>query len=149
MLLLLLITSVVSDSVRPHRRQPTRLRHPWILQARTLEWVTFPSPLYENEKWKWSRSVVSNSERPHGLQPTRLLRPWDFPGKSIGVGCQCHHTANSSAAFWNFLDFFFPNISYPMLVEESKDLEGQLYVYHVLLWNVPIIFSIISNKGLN
>ena len=23
------ITSVVSDSVRPHRRQPTRLRHPW------------------------------------------------------------------------------------------------------------------------
>src|SRR5574341_884087 len=29
MLLLLLITSVVSDSVRPHRRQPTRLHHPW------------------------------------------------------------------------------------------------------------------------
>ena len=24
-----LITSVVSDSVRPHRRQPTRLPHPW------------------------------------------------------------------------------------------------------------------------
>ena len=23
------VTSVVSDSVRPHRRQPTRLRHPW------------------------------------------------------------------------------------------------------------------------
>ena len=34
-------------------------------------------------------SVVPNSSRPHGLQPTRLLRPWDFPGKSIGVGCQC------------------------------------------------------------
>ena len=27
--LLLLITSVVSDSVRPHRRQPTRLPRPW------------------------------------------------------------------------------------------------------------------------
>ena len=24
-----LVTSVVSDSVRPHRRQPTRLPHPW------------------------------------------------------------------------------------------------------------------------
>ena len=32
-------TSVVSDSVRPHRRQPTRLPIPGILQARTLEWV--------------------------------------------------------------------------------------------------------------
>ena len=32
-------TSVVSDSVQPHRRQPTRLPTPGILQARTLEWV--------------------------------------------------------------------------------------------------------------
>ena len=29
LLLLLLSCSVVSDSVRPHRRQPTRLPHPW------------------------------------------------------------------------------------------------------------------------
>ena len=29
LLLLLLIASFVSDSVRPHRRQPTRLPHPW------------------------------------------------------------------------------------------------------------------------
>ena len=29
LLLLLLSTSVVSDSVRPHRWQPTRLHHPW------------------------------------------------------------------------------------------------------------------------
>ena len=29
LLLLLLSHSVVSDSVRPHRRQPTRLTHPW------------------------------------------------------------------------------------------------------------------------
>ena len=33
------VASVVSDSVRPHRRQPTRLPIPGILQARTLEWV--------------------------------------------------------------------------------------------------------------
>ena len=33
------IASVVSDSVRPHRWQPIRLPRPWILQARTLEWV--------------------------------------------------------------------------------------------------------------
>jgi len=33
------VASVVSDSVRPHRRQSTRLPIPGIPQARTLEWV--------------------------------------------------------------------------------------------------------------
>ena len=51
--------------------------------------LPFPSPMYESEKWKWSRSVVSDSQQPHGLQPTRLLCPRDFPGKSTGVGCHC------------------------------------------------------------
>ena len=51
--------------------------------------LPFPSPMHENEKWKWSCSVVSDSLQPHGLQPTRLLCPWDFPGKSTGVGCHC------------------------------------------------------------
>ena len=36
---------------------------PEILQARTLEWVAFPSPMHESEKWKWSRSVVSETLR--------------------------------------------------------------------------------------
>ena len=49
--------------------------------------LSFPSPIHESEKWKWSRSVVSDSLWPRGLQPTRLLHPWDFPGKSTGVGC--------------------------------------------------------------
>ena len=51
--------------------------------------LTFPSPVHESEKWKWSRSVMSDLQRPHGLQPFRLLHPWDFPGKSTGVGCHC------------------------------------------------------------
>ena len=34
---------------------------PGILQARPLEWLPFPSPMHENEKWKWSRLVVSDS----------------------------------------------------------------------------------------
>ena len=42
---------------------------PGILQARTLEWLPFPSPMHESEEWKWSRSVMSDSSRPHGLQP--------------------------------------------------------------------------------
>ena len=33
----------MSDSVRPHRQQATRLLCPWILQARILEWAAMPS----------------------------------------------------------------------------------------------------------
>ena len=40
--------------------------------------LPFPSPMHENEKWKWSLSVVSDSSWPRGLQPTRLLHPWDY-----------------------------------------------------------------------
>ena len=47
---------------------------PGILKAITLEWVPFPSPVHESEKWKWSRSVMSDPQRPHGLQPSRHLR---------------------------------------------------------------------------
>ena len=80
----------MSDSVRPQRRQPTRLP-PSLGLSRREHWsgLPFPSPMHGSEKWKWSRSVVSDSSRPHGLQPTRLLHPWDFPGKSTGVGCHC------------------------------------------------------------
>ena len=42
--------SVVSDSLRPHGLQPTRLLRPWIFQARVLEWgaIAFSSLFYPN-----------------------------------------------------------------------------------------------------
>ena len=90
MLMLCQVASVVSDSVRPHRWQPTRLCRPWdSLGKNTGVGCHFLLQCMKREKWKWSRSVVSNSSRPHGLQPTRLLCPWDFPDKSTGVGCHC------------------------------------------------------------
>ena len=39
LLLLLLSHSVVSDSVRPHRQQPTRLPRPWDSPGKNMEWV--------------------------------------------------------------------------------------------------------------
>ena len=59
--------------------------------SRQEHWIglSFPSPMHESEKWKWSHSVVSDSYRSRGLQPTRLLHPWDFLGNSTGVGCHC------------------------------------------------------------
>ena len=79
----------MSDSVRPHRWQPTRLPIPGILQARTLEWVAISF----SNAWKWKVKGKSLS------RPQLLATPWttayqaplsmDFPGKSTGVGCHC------------------------------------------------------------
>ena len=86
------VTSAMSDSVRPHRRQSARLPHPWDSPGKNTG-VGCPFLLQcmkvESENWKWSHSVVSDPQRPHGLQPSRLLCPWDFPGNSTGVGCHC------------------------------------------------------------
>ena len=83
------IASVMSDSVWPHRRQPTRFPRPWDSPGKnTGVGCHF---LLQCMKGKSESEVAqsSDSSRPHGLQPTRLLCPWDFLGKSTGVGCYC------------------------------------------------------------
>ena len=81
--------SVVSDSVRPQRWQPTRLFCPWDSPGKnTRVGCHF---LLQGVRVK-SESEVAQScptSLSHGLQPTRLLHPWDFPSKNTGVGCQC------------------------------------------------------------
>ena len=60
------VASVVSDSVRPHRRHPARLSIPGILQTRTQEWVAISF----SSAWKWEVKVKS-------LSRVRLLAtPW-------------------------------------------------------------------------
>ena len=77
----------MSDSVWPHRRQPTRLPRPWDFLGKNTE--VGSHFLLQCMKVKSESEVVSDSSRPHGLQATRLLHPWDLPGKSTGVGCHC------------------------------------------------------------
>ena len=72
----------MSDSVWPHRRQPTRLPHPWDSPGKNTGVGCHFLLQCMKMKWNWSLSVVSDSSWPHGLQPTRLLCPWDFPCKS-------------------------------------------------------------------
>ena len=79
----------MSDSVRPQRRQPTRLPRPWDSPGKnTGVGCHFLLQCMEVK----SESEVAQScptlSDPHGLQPTRLLHPWDIPGKSTGVGCR-------------------------------------------------------------
>ena len=74
-------------TLRSHKWQPTRLRHPWDSPGKNIG--VGCHFLLQCMKVK-SESEVTQScltQRPHGLQPTRLLCPWDFPGKSTGVGC--------------------------------------------------------------
>ena len=79
------VASVMSDSVRPHRRQPTRLHHPWDSSGKnTGVGCHF---LLQCMKGK-SESEVAQS-CPTLRDPRLLFHPWDFPGKSTGVGCHC------------------------------------------------------------
>ena len=78
-------------SVRPHRRQTTRLP-PSLGFSRQEHWsgLPFPSPMHESEKWKWSQL----------LSRVRLLAtPWTgayqaplsmgFAGQEYWSGCHC------------------------------------------------------------
>ena len=75
----------------------------------------------------------------HWQVDSLLLMP---PGKPI-LCKQLPHTKNSTAAFWNFLEFFFPNIFYLQLVDskeaDPRAMKGQLY-YSVT------IFSLLNHK---
>ena len=82
----------MSDSVRPHRRQPAGLPHPWDSPGKNTG-VGCCHFLLQCMKVKSEREVAPSCPTrlftTHGLQPTRLLHPWDFPGKITGVGCHC------------------------------------------------------------
>ena len=74
--------SVVSDSVRPQRRQPTRLPRPWDSPGKnTGGGCHFLLQCMKVKSESESRSVVSNS-----LQPQGLYSPWNPPGQNTGVG---------------------------------------------------------------
>ena len=63
-----------------------------------------------------SESEVAQScptQRPHGLQPTRLLHPWDSPGKSTGVGRQCHLHPDGRASLWHTGSFALRYMGFP------------------------------------
>ena len=59
--------------------------------------VSFPSPMHESEKWKWSRSVVSNSSDPmdcslpgssvHGIFQAKVLESGAIAFSGLRVCC--------------------------------------------------------------
>ena len=57
---------------------------PWVLQARVLEWLPFPSPMNACMLSSFSRVQLCN---PMDSSPTGSSCPQDSPGKNTGVGC--------------------------------------------------------------
>ena len=97
------VASVVSNSVQPHRRQPTRLPCPWDSPGKnTGVGCHF---LLQQMKVKSESEVAPLC--PTLLQPTRLVHPWDFPGKSAGVGYHCLLRIEAYFFFFALFIFFF------------------------------------------
>src|SRR5574340_708862 len=129
----------MSDSVRPHRRLPTRPCRPWDSPGKNTGVGCHFLLQYMKVKSERSRSVVSDSLRPHGLQPTRLLRPWDFPGKNTGVGChfllQCMKVKGESEVAQSC-----PTLSDPMDCSLPGSSVRGIFQARVLEWGA-IAFS--------
>ena len=121
----------MSDSLQPHRWQPTRLPSPWDSPGKnTGVGCHF---LLQCMKVKSESEVAQSCPtlRPHGLQPTRLLHPWDFPGKSTGVGCYCFLCNEADVeVFLEFSYFFYdPTDVGKLIYGSSAYSKSILYIW--------------------
>ena len=137
------VASVVSNSVRPHGRQPTRLPRPWDSPGRNpgagchcLLQCTHACSV---------ASVVSDSLRPHRRQPSRLLRPWDSPGKNTGVGChfllQCMKVKSESEVAQSC-----PTLSDPMDCSLPGSSVHGIFQARVLEWGAIALTAIVISS---
>ena len=116
------VTSVVSDSVRPQRRQPTRLPVTGILQARTLEWLAISF----SNAWQWKVKVKS-------LSRVRLLAtPWTAAFQApLSMGF-------SKQEYWNGLPFPSPMTNLDSILK-SRDITLSTKVHLVKAMVFPVV----------
>ena len=109
----------MSDSVRPHRRLPTRLPHPWDSPGKnTGVGCHF---LLQCMKVKSESEVTQSCLSLSDPMDCSLSgsHPWDFPGKSTGVGCHCllQDVAKNTVFYFriprfeNDLEYFFSSLN--------------------------------------
>ena len=122
----------MSDSVRPHRWQPTRLPCPWDSPSKNtgvgchflLHYMTVES---ESEVPQSCLTLVTSWTAAH-----QALRPWDFPGKSTGVGCHCLLRSNNQRTL------YLSMLGLNKILEVKKFLEtGRLSK----IWCCVLVFS--------
>ena len=110
------VASVMSDSVRPHRWQPTRLPVPGILQARTLEWVAISF----SNAWKWK--VKGKSLGRVWLLATPWTAAYQAP-PSIGFSRQ---------KYWSGVPLPSPNTVYKVAENMILTMKKALCLFLVL-----------------
>ena len=121
------VASVVSDSVRPRRRQPTKAP-PSLEFSRQEHWsgLPFPSPMHENEKWKWSRSVAQSC-------PT-LSDPMDYslPGSSV------HGIFQARVLEWGAIAFSVNRVT--LLLCDLYLNKKQIYLFYFIFVVVVVVY---------
>ena len=121
----------MSDSVQPHRWQPTRLCRPWDSPGKNTG--VGCHILLQCMKLK-SESEVAQScptlSDPMDCSLPRLLCPWDFSGKSTGVGC---HRLLQQISRLSLLE----GISTPPLEETEEKIRLSIFLKMVQMsiWN--------------
>ena len=130
----------MSDSVRPHRRQPTRLPRPRDSPGKnTGVGCHFLLQCVKVESEREVTPVMSDSVQPHRRQPTRPRCPWDSPGKNTGVGChfllQCMKVKSESEVAQSY-----PTLSDPMDCSLPGSSIHGIFQARVLEWGA-IAFS--------
>ena len=118
----------MSDSVRPHRRQPTRLPVPGTHQARTLEWVAIS--LSNAGKWKVKVKSLSCVQL--------LVTPWTAAYQappSMGFSRQ---------EYWSGVPLCISAIKFFLLGVFILTFGKRKSVFRVsIIFNVCLIFSLL------
>ena len=141
----------MSDSVRPHRRPPTRLSRPWDSPDKnTGVGCHF---LLQCIKVKSESEVAQSCPTlcdPVDGQPIRLPRPWDSLGKNTGVGChfllQCMKVKSESEVAQSCATLCDPwTAAYQ--APPSMGFSGQEYWSGVPLPSLHVVYSILLISG--
>ena len=81
----------MSNSVRPHRWQPTRLPRPWDSPGKNTGvgcYFLLQCMKVKSES-EVAQSCLTLRDPMDCSPPGSSLRPWGFPGRNTGVGCYC------------------------------------------------------------
>ena len=123
--------------MRPQRRQPTGLPHPWDSPGKNTgvgcHFLLQCIKVKSESEFVQSCPTLRN---PMDFSLTSFLHPWDFPGKSTGVGCHCLLWTNSS------LVFKCEQRSYPCTFDSIGFFNIHVNIYSVLLkiWVVQLVY---------
>ena len=117
------VASVVSDSVRPHRQQPTRLPRPRDSPGKTLEWVAISF---------WNAWKVKSESEDSQSCPI-LSDPMDCspPGSSVHGIFQARVLEWGAIAFSTYVLLYVDKIFIPVLTEDSWFLISA-FAFHLL-----------------